>query len=153
MHSDVGAYEVEMGFKAGADIVTTHGINTNATIQEVKKTASQWQRRCEVDTTGVEDVVSSTKSLMNYGVNLILFHRSINEEITKNAARDSKALNTLDQLCKLGVDVGVAGGIHLEKIPKLLQFFPLYAIVIGRGITAQADPATSAKAITQKVRE
>ena len=150
--SDVGAYEAEMAFKAGADIVTTQGITTNATIEEVQRTASQWQRRCEVDMTGVEDVVSRTKFLMNYGVNLILFHRSIDEETTKNAAWDSKALNTLDQLCGLGVDVGVAGGIHLEIIPNLLQF-PLYAIVVGRGITAQADPAASAKAIAQKVRE
>jgi 3-hexulose-6-phosphate synthase len=40
--SDVGAYEANMAFKAGADIVTTQGITTLATIAEVQREADKW---------------------------------------------------------------------------------------------------------------
>jgi len=150
--SDVGAYEAEMAFKAGADIVTTQGITTLATIESVHKEAERWGRRCEVDMTGVSDIVARTKQLMDSGINLILFHRSIDEETHKGAAWDSVAFHTLEQLCNLGIDVGVAGGISLTTLPSLLQY-PLFSIVIGRGITAQSDPGAAARAIAQSVRK
>ncbi|MDO8753765.1 MAG: orotidine 5'-phosphate decarboxylase / HUMPS family protein, partial [Anaerolineales bacterium] len=46
--SDVGAYEANMAFTAGADIVTTQGITTLATICEVQREADKWKRRAEV---------------------------------------------------------------------------------------------------------
>src|SRR5512138_1233222 len=45
--SDVGAYEANMAFGAGADIVTTQGITTLATICEVQHEADKWNRRAE----------------------------------------------------------------------------------------------------------
>ena len=52
--SDVGAYEANMAFTAGADIVTTQGITTLATIREVQGEADKWKRRAEVDMTGCQ---------------------------------------------------------------------------------------------------
>jgi 3-hexulose-6-phosphate synthase len=81
--SDVGAYEANMAFTAGADIVTTQGITTFATIAEVQREADKWKRRAEVDMTGVKDPVARAKEVQAAGVSLVLYHRSIDEELTE----------------------------------------------------------------------
>lgn len=150
--SDVGAYEAEMAFKAGADIVTTQGITTLATIREVQREADKWKRRAEVDMTGVEDPAARTKQVQELGVSLVLFHRSIDEETTQGALWDEKAVNTVRIMCDLGLDVAIAGGIHYDNLP-LLSGVPIYGVVIGRGITAQPDPAAAAKKIAERIRK
>jgi len=150
--SDVGAYEAEMAFKAGADIVTTQGITTLATIREVQREADKWNRRAEVDMTGVKDPVARAKEVQAAGVSLVLYHRSIDEETTQGALWDEEAVNTVHAMCDLGLDVAIAGGINLDILP-LLHGAAIYGIVVGRGITAQADPARVAEQIAQRIRE
>jgi 3-hexulose-6-phosphate synthase len=150
--SDVGAYEADMAFRAGADIVTTQGITTIATITEVQREADKWHRRAEVDMTGVCEPVVRAKEVKNVGVSLVLYHRSIDQETTEGAAWDAKAINTVKEMCDLGLDVAIAGGVNVEVLPLLAQV-PLYGIIIGRGITAQKDPAASACEIAKLVKE
>jgi len=150
--SDVGAYEAAMAFKAGADIVTTQGITTLATITEVQREADKWQRRAEVDMTGVNDPLARAREVQKVGVSLVLYHRSIDEETTEGALWDEKAVETVRQMCALGLDVAVAGGVNLDILP-LLASVPLYGIVVGRGITAQSEPEAAAAALAHRVRE
>jgi 3-hexulose-6-phosphate synthase len=150
--SDVGAYEANMAFNAGADIVTTQGITTLATIREVQREADKWKRRAEVDMTGVKDPVARAKEVKNAGVSLVLYHRSIDEELTEGALWDEKAVNTVREMCALGLDVAIAGGIHFDILP-LLSGVPIYGVVIGRGITAQPNPAQVAEKVAQRIRE
>lgn len=150
--SDVGAYEANMAFMAGADIVTTQGITTLATICEVQREADRWKRRAEVDMTGVKDPVARAKEVKAVGVSLVLYHRSIDEERTQGALWDEKAVNTVHEMCDLGLDVAIAGGMNYDLLP-LLRGVPIYGIVIGRGITAQSQPAQAAQNIAQRVRE
>lgn len=150
--SDVGAYEAEMAFRAGADIVTTQGITTLATIREVQCEADRWQRRAEVDMTGVKDPVTCAKEVRAAGVSLVLYHRSIDEEITQNALWDDRAVQIVHEMCSLGLDVAVAGGVNQEILP-LLRGVPIYGVVVGRGITAQPDPAQAARVIADCIHE
>src|SRR5262245_48270357 len=138
--SDVGAYEAKMAFDAGADITTTQGITTLPTICEVQREADRWKRRAEVDMTGVKDPVARAKEVKTNGVSLVLYHRSIDEELTEGALWDEKAVNTVREICNLGLDVAIAGGVHRGILP-LLRGMPIYGIVVGRGITAQPDPS------------
>jgi 3-hexulose-6-phosphate synthase len=144
--SDVGGYEANMAFEAGADIVTTQGITTTATVVEVQRVADEWQRRAEVDMTGVADPVARSAELQKLGVSLVLYHRSIDEETTAGAQWDAKACQTVAEMAALGLDVAIAGGVNPQVLP-LLKDVPLYNIVVGRGITAQDDPAAAAKEI------
>ena len=144
--SDVGAYEARMAFNAGADIVTTQGITTLATILEVQHEADRWQRRAEVDMTGVADPVARSRELRAHGVRLVLYHRSIDQELTEGALWDETACRSVQEMCALGLDVAVAGGLSLDLLPRLVGL-PIYALVIGRGITAQPDAEAAAKAI------
>lgn len=150
--SDVGAYEANMAFTAGADIVTTQGITTFATIAEVQREADKWKRRAEVDMTGVKDPVARAKEVKEAGVSLVLYHRSIDEELTEGALWDEKAINTVREMCGLGLDVAIAGGIHYDILP-LLRGVPIYGVVVGRGITAQPDPAKTAQKIAERIHE
>jgi 3-hexulose-6-phosphate synthase len=150
--SDVGAYEANMAFTAGADIVTTQGITTYATICEVQREADKWKRRAEVDMTGVKDPVARAKDVIKAGVSLVLYHRSIDEELTEGALWDERAVNTVREMCDLGLDVAIAGGIQYDILP-LLRSVPIYGIVIGRGITAQPDPAQVAEKIKNRIQE
>lgn len=150
--SDVGGYEANMAFTAGADVVTTQGITTLATIAEVQREADKWQRRAEVDMTGVLDPVARAREVRKVGVSLVLYHRSIDEELTQSALWDEKACRAVQDMCTLGMDVAVAGGVNIELLPAICQA-PIYAIVVGRGITAQKDPAQAARAIALRVKE
>ena len=150
--SDVGAYEAEMAFRAGADIVTTQGITTLATITEVQREADKWKRRAEVDMTGVQDPVKRAEEVRRVGVSLVLYHRSIDEELTQGALWDERACQAVQKMCALGLEVAIAGGVDLQVLPKVCSA-PIYAIVIGRGITGQNDPAQAARAIAQGVRQ
>jgi len=150
--SDVGAYETNMAFKAGADIVTTQGITTLATICEVQREADKWSRRAEVDMTGVKDPVARAKEVQGRGVSLVLYHRSIDEEVTEGALWDEQAVHIVREMCRLGLDVAIAGGVHAGVLP-LLSGVPIYGIVVGRGITAQPDPARAAAQISECIRE
>ena len=150
--SDVGAYEANMAFTAGADIVTTQGITTLATICEVQREADKWKRRAEVDMTGVKDPIARAKEVQAVGVSLVLYHRSIDEELTQGVLWDDQAVNMIRAMCNLGLDVAIAGGINYD-ILTLLRGVPIYGIVIGRGITAQPDPAQAAEKITQRIRQ
>ena len=150
--SDVGAYEANMAFQAGADIVTTQGITTLATIAEVQREADQWHRRAEVDMTGVADPVARSREVQKVGVTLVLYHRSIDEELTEKALWDERACTIVQSMCKLGLDVAIAGGVQLDVLQKLRRV-PIYSIVIGRGITAQPNPAETAKMIRERVQE
>jgi 3-hexulose-6-phosphate synthase len=150
--SDVGAYEAGMAFAAGADIVTTQGITTLATLVEVQREADKWKRRAEVDMTGVSQPVIRSREVKESGVRLVLYHRSIDQELTEGALWDDKACQTVREMCALGLDVAVAGGLNLELLPKLAGI-PIYGLVIGRGITRQPDPAQAAKAIFERRKD
>lgn len=150
--SDVGAYEAKMAFEAGADITTTLGVTTLATIEEVQREADRWNRRCEVDMTGVTDPVVRAREVKSVGVSLVLYHRSIDEELTKGAAWNDRACQIVREMTALELDVSVAGGMDVEKLP-LLCSVSLYGIVVGRGITAQTDPVAAARAIAHTVKE
>ncbi len=115
--SDVGAYEVNMAFEAGAGFVTTQGITTLATIIEVRYEADSWHRRAEVDMTGVSNPEVKSREVQKAGVSLVLYHRSIDQEVTEKALWDEKACATVRAMCALGLDVAVAGDVTRDVFP------------------------------------
>lgn len=102
--------------------------------------------------TGVVDPVARAVEVRRVGVSLVLYHRSIDEEVTASALWNDKACTIVKDMCALGMDVAIAGGVNIDLLPQLCGA-PVYAIVVGRAITAQADPAAAAKAIAQRVKD
>lgn len=149
--TDVGAFEADLAFKAGADFTVASGVTTLATIAEVQRVAKEWGRRCVVDLTGIRDIKARCRELEPHAVDLVLVHRSIDEELTSGAAWSAADCAVLNEVQAMGIDVMIAGGLT----PKNLSMFcdvPLYAVVVGRGITAQDDPAAVAQRIADTLR-
>ena len=102
--------------------------------------------------TGVADPESRSREVQKAGVSLVLYHRSIDEELTEKALWDDKACATVRAMCALGLDVAIAGGVTRDVFP-MLRGVPIYGIVIGRGITAQPNPAEAASLIQKRMKE
>lgn len=150
--TDVGGLEAAMAFRAGADITVASGVAPLATSEAVQREAERWGRRCLVDLTGVAGPASKAQELKEIGVDLVLYHRSIDEETTKGVVWSSEVRQEVGKLCQLGIDVGVAGGLDVSTLP-LFCDFPVFSLVFGRAITAQPDPATAARELSQRVAE
>ncbi len=88
--TDVGAFEAGLAFDAGADFTVASGVTTLATIREVQRVARERGRRCVVDLTGIRDIKVRCTELKSLGVDLVLVHRSIDEEVTGGAAWGEK---------------------------------------------------------------
>jgi 3-hexulose-6-phosphate synthase len=150
--TDVGAFEAGLAFESGADFTVASGVTTLATIREVQRVAREWGRRCVVDLTGVREVRSRCAELKPLGVDLVLVHRSIDEEVTSGAAWREEDCAELLAIHDMGIEVMIAGGLTSQTIPMFCSV-PLYAVVVGRGITAQSNPGQTAEVIAAIIRQ
>jgi 3-hexulose-6-phosphate synthase len=148
--TDVGAFEAELAFKAGADYTVASGVTTDATIKEVQRVAVEYGRSCVVDLTGIRDVKARCLELEPHGIDIVLVHRSIDEEVTSGATWSEHDCATLNHIHSMGIEVMIAGGINARNLPMFCEV-PLHAVVVGRGITAQEDPSAAAEHIHQVI--
>jgi 3-hexulose-6-phosphate synthase len=149
--TDVGAFETDLAYKAGADFSVASGVTTLATIKEVQRVADEWGRRCVVDLTGIRDIRARCAELEMHGIDLVLVHRSIDEEVTGGAAWSEDDCAVLVEIIAMGIEVMIAGGLDAGNLG-MFREVPLYAAVVGRGITSKADPADAAERIAEILR-
>lgn len=150
--TDVGEIEARLACDAGADITVASGVAPIATSEAVHRTCERYGRRCLVDLTGVEDPVSHARELQERGIDLVLFHRSVDQEQMEGASWDAEACQQVEKLCELGIDVSIAGGLDSSTLVRF-QGLPLFSVVCGRAITAQADPTAAAQALSNRIDE
>lgn len=150
--TDVGAFEADLAFKAGADFTVASGVTTLATISEVQRVAGEWGKRCVVDLTGIRDIKARCSELKPRDVDLVLVHRSIDEEVTSGAAWSESDCASLIEIHAMGIEVMIAGGLNADNLA-LFCDVPLFAAVVGRGITSQPDLAAAAEQIAGVIRE
>jgi 3-hexulose-6-phosphate synthase len=150
--TDVGAFEADLAFKAGADFSVASGVTTLATIEEVQRVATEWERTCVVDLTGIRDLKGRCAELKPLDVRYVLVHRSIDEEVTSGATWSKSDCAVLSEIHSMGMKVMIAGGLNADNI-ELFCDLPLYAIVVGRGITAQSDPAKAAEKLAEVIQD
>lgn len=142
--TDVGAFEADLAFRAGADFTVASGVTTDATIKEVQRVADEKGKRCVVDLTGIRDVMARCAELKPLGVEFVLVHRSIDEEVTGGAAWNEGDRQMLRELNTMDMRVMIAGGLNVENLA-MFSVVPLYAVVVGRGITSHENPASAAE--------
>ncbi len=150
--SDVGAYEAELAFSAGADITTTLAITTNATISEVQRIANQRNKICLVDLTGVTEIANRVRELKAIGAKYFLYHQSIDEEISEGKTWNRNSIKELEEIINLDIELSIAGGVNEQNLP-LFSDLDLYSIVIGRGITSAQDIENAASSLAKFVKE
>lgn len=149
--TDVGAFEADLAFRAGADFTVACGLTSLATIEAVQREAERWGRACMVDLTGVEDLLARCRALSDRGVEYVVVHRSVDEETMKGALWTERMVEEITDLCDMGMKVLVAGGLGPDNVV-CFRGVPIYGVIVGRGITAQPDPAAAAAAVASGIK-
>ena len=146
---DAGKLEADIGFQAGADMVSVLGLASKKTIEAAKSSAIQWNRKIMVDMINLEDPIRKWADFMEMEMDYGCLHTA-HDDVT-----DGK--NTLETVEKFheahgGQQISVAGGIDPKKIRNLKSCQP-EILVVGSYITTAADPSKAVKTIRQVMNE
>ena len=146
---DAGKLEADIGFQAGADIVSVLGLASKKTIEAAKNSAILWNRKIMIDMINLEEPIMKWADFMEMGMDYCCLHTA-HDDVT-----DGK--NTLETVEKFheahgGQQISVAGGIDPEKIRNLKSCQP-EILVVGSYITTAADPSKAVKTIRQVMNE
>ena len=146
---DAGKLEADIGFQAGADMVSVLGLASKKTIEAAKNSAILWNRKIMIDMINLEEPIMKWADFMEMGMDYGCLHTA-HDDVT-----DGK--NTLETVEKFheahgGQQISVAGGIDPEKIRSLKSCQP-EILVVGSYITTAADPSKAVKTIRQVMNE
>ena len=146
---DAGKLEADIGFQAGADMVSVLGLASKKTIEAAKNSAILRNRKIMIDMINLEEPIMKWADFMEMGMDYGCLHTA-HDDVT-----DGK--NTLETVEKFheahgGQQISVAGGIDPEKIRNLKSCQP-EILVVGSYITTAADPSKAVKTIRQVMNE
>ena len=125
---DAGLLEAQIGFDAGADIVTVLGLASTKTLYGVKKTAVKNSKEVMVDMINHPCPENKWNELKNMEMGLCCLHTANDD--TKDG---ETPFNDLERFYNLhgGKNIAVAGGINPDMIRKINSFHPEIVIVGG----------------------
>ena len=146
---DAGKLEADIGFQAGADMVSVLGLASKKTIEAAKNSAIQWNRKIMIDMINLEEPIRKWADFIEMGMDYGCLHTA-HDDVT-----DGK--NTLEMVEKFheahgGQQISVAGGIDPEKIRNLKSCQP-EILVVGSYITTAVAPSKAVKTIRQVMNE
>lgn len=145
---DVGAFEVEIAAKAGADIVTVLGLSDDGTISESVLAARKYGAAVMVDMINVPDKVSRAKRVEELGASYVCLHVGIDEQMKG----EGSPLEIVTKVSKaLSIPLAVAGGITAETAPKMIEH-GASIIIVGGGIIKTGDVRSAARAVKKGMR-
>ncbi len=144
---DVGAFEVEIMAKAGADIVTVLGLADDATIEEAVMAGRKYGAEIMVDMINVPDRVARSKEVEKLGVAYICLHMGIDTQMRG----EEPPIDVLRRIvASVSIPIAVAGGITAENAG-------LYAeagatdIIVGGAIIKTGDIKKAAEDIKKSI--
>ncbi len=144
---DVGAFEVEIMAKAGADIVTVLGLADDATIEEAVMAGRKYGTEIMVDMINVPDRVARSKEVEKLGVAYICLHMGIDTQMRG----EEPPIDILRNIAaSVSIPIAVAGGITAENAG-------LYAeagatdIIVGGAIIKTGDIKKAAEDIRKSI--
>ena len=125
---DAGLLEAQIGFDAGADIVTVLGLASTKTLYSVKKMAVKNSKEVMVDMINHPCPENKWNELKNMEMGLCCLHTANDD--TKDGETPLKDLERFYNLHG-GKNIAVAGGINPDMIRKINSFHPEIVIVGG----------------------
>ena len=135
---DTGRLEVEMAFKAGANVAIVLGVSDNSTIKEAVEAARNYGGFIMVDIMNVPDPVKRAVELEKLGVDIICVHVGIDQQM-----KGMDPIKLLEEIRdKVSVPLAIAGGITSETAGIAVEKGA--DIVIVGGAITKAENATEA---------
>lgn len=139
---DVGAYEAEFCFEAGASIVTVLGVADDNTIAGAVECAKHYGGTVMVDLINVPDKALRVQQLELLGAHVAGVHSGIDQQMAGHSPlEDLQLVQRSTQL-----PVAVAGGINIDNVDAILAEEP-DTIIVGGAITGAKNAAHAAQAI------
>ncbi|HHD77179.1 MAG TPA: 3-hexulose-6-phosphate synthase [Campylobacteraceae bacterium] len=143
---DVGEYEADFCFDAGADIVTVLGVADSGTIEGAIKSAKKHGKKVMVDLINVKNKVKRAKKAKKLGADYVGIHSGIDQQ-----NRGHSPLEDLKEVSKkVNIPIVVAGGINQETIADIIKHKPA-VVVVGGAITGSKNPAKAARKLKESM--
>lgn len=144
---DVGAFEVEIAAKAGADIVTVMGLADDSTITEAVAAGRKYGAEIMIDMINVPDRVTRSKEVERLGVAYICLHMGIDTQMRGEAP----PLEILREIVeKTSIPIAVAGGITAETAGDYVKAGAT-VVIVGGGILKATDIKEAAAAVKRSM--
>ncbi len=146
---DAGGYEVMKASEAGADIITVLGVSDDSTIKGAVEEAKKQNKKIMVDMINVKDIEGRAKEIDLLGVDYICVHSGYDHQAAgKNSFEELAAIKRVVKHAK----TAIAGGIKLNTLPEVILANP-DLVIVGGGITGQADKKATAAEMQKLVRQ
>ncbi|MGE7686774.1 3-hexulose-6-phosphate synthase [Peribacillus simplex] len=146
---DAAGYEVMKASEAGADIITILGTAEDMSIKGAVEEAKKQGKKILVDMIAVKDLAGRAKEVDTMGVDYICVHTGYDlQAVGKNSFEDLQTIKSVVKNAK----TAIAGGIKLETLPEVIKVNP-DLVIIGGGITGQADKKAAAAKMQQMIKE
>ena len=139
---DMGAEEVKLAAKAGADVVMVCGAASDGTVEAAVAAARKYGVRITVSLMGIRDQYCRAKQLDQLGVDYILAHRGIDDKFEWFDADHTAVLRRM--VADIKTPLAIGGGINESNYP-LVKDMGFAIIISGRGITEAKDPGRAAR--------
>lgn len=144
--ADTGSMEVEMGAKAGADIVVVLASADDSTILEAIRAAKEYGVRIMADLISVNDPVSRSIEMEKLGVDYINVHAGIDQQME---GQDSLAIMK-EVVAQVSIPIAIAGGLDAASCSEAVVA-GANIVIVGGNIVRSSNVTASAKAIRQSV--
>ncbi|MCU0862130.1 MAG: orotidine 5'-phosphate decarboxylase [Methanomassiliicoccales archaeon] len=140
---DVGAFEVEIAAKAGADVVTVLGLADDGTVSESVLAARKYGAKVMVDLINVPDKVRRGREVAALGAEYVCLHVGIDEQMHGRAS----PLDMVRQVATaLSIPVAVAGGVTQATAHDFVAA-GASVIIVGGAIIKAEDVRGAAQAV------
>lgn len=145
---DAGAFEAEIGFRAGADIVTVCGAANDSTLRGAMEAAERYGKEIMVDMLEVKALKARIQEADSFGAEYIQVHTAFDGRAGKDPVKDLIMMKQYLTHSK----AAVAGGIGMDTIRQVAEQSP-EIIVIGSSVTLSPRPREQLLAILKCMEE
>lgn len=139
---DAGEHEAEIGFKAGADIVTVLSMASDATISGAIHAANEHGGKVIVDLLQEADIVGRLQEVLKLGAHYIGLHNAFDD--LEAGLKPTSDIAHIIHLAPHSIVVG--GGIGSHNIAAIAKHRPC-TIIVGRSVTGASSPGKAAEAL------
>jgi 3-hexulose-6-phosphate synthase len=144
---DAGGVEADLGFEAGADVVTVLGVTNDATVRGAVKAAQRAGKTIMIDLMQVANPVTRGRELLAMGCDYLCVHTA--HDLQSGGHSPLETLTRLRQALP-EARVAVAGGINLSTVNAIVALKP-EIIVVGSAITGTENVAEMARELRGRI--
>ncbi len=141
---DTGELEAKLAYEYGADYVTVLAAAHTKTIEDVIMAAKEEGKGSMVDTIAIENpsIVIEKLGRLDVKPDYVLIHSGIDMQVS-GITPEKLILGAGEKLREY--KLGVAGGINLNNLHRIIGFKEIELIIVGGGLTKTENPRDVAR--------